>query len=177
MNGDNEYLEAALEAPSLDSNLESNKELARADGSLFNARAPRYINQRETWQHRVIAFLKAEGYTNKEIADRTGYSALVIGNIIRQPCIVELIRQELSKAGRSALSNVLSEEEAIKSIEKLIELRNGAESQEVQRKAANDHLNRIYGCPNQSITHTQQTDLDKLTDAELLKIAMRGKNN
>jgi hypothetical protein len=121
--------------------------------------------------------LKAEGYNNLEIAERTGYTAVSVSNILRQPWIVELIAEEQKKQGRTALEAVLNEEQAVECFQTLIDLRKTAESQEVQRKAANDLLNRMYGMPNQSITHTQKLNLDNLTDEELAKIVVKGRSN
>lgn len=149
----------------------------RANQPLYNGRPPKWLYQRERWGHREMAFLAAMGYGVAEIAERTQHKESTVSNILRQPWIVELIAQEQALEARKGIRAVLNEDKAIECCEKLSTLMETANSQEVQRKAANDLLNRIYGMPNQSVTHTQKKDLNNLTDEELAKIVANGREN
>ncbi len=139
---------------------------SRLDSQCHGQRDPHYTIKREKFEHRVIAMLKVAGNTNKEIAEQTGFSPVAISNILRQPWIQDLMRQEQARSCRTVVQEVL-EAAALPSVEKLIEVRDKAPSMDVQRKAANDLLDRIYGRPNQPISHTQAVDPSSLTDEEI----------
>jgi DNA-binding MarR family transcriptional regulator len=147
-----------------------------APPDLFNARQPVYELQAERPEHRIICFLSAQGYSITEIAQKTGWTKVMVGYIVKQPWAKALILKEIHEKGGNAVALVL-QREALPSIEKLIELRDSDESQkETQRKAANDLLDRIYGKAAQLIVH-QQADLDELSDEELAKLATQGRRN
>lgn len=148
-----------------------------APPDLFKARQPMYVLQAERPEHRVICFLSAQGYSISEIADKTGWTKVMIGYIVKQDWAKKLILEEIHKAGGNAVATVL-QREALPSIEKLIEIRDSNEVQaETQRKAAVDLLDRIYGKAAQPIIHSQVADLDELTDEELAKIVSQGRKN
>ena len=175
-------------SPASDSTIESNesKELLygrmeqpinAAPPDLFNARQPQYTLQAERPEHRVICFLSAQGYSITEIAERTGWTKVMIGYLVKQPFAKKLILEEIHKAGGDAVALTL-QREALPSIEKLIEIRDSDKVQaETQRKAAVDLLDRIYGKCAQPIIHAQAANLDELTDEELAKIVTAGKRN
>lgn len=150
----------------------------RLDNPCHGQREPYYNNKREQPQHRHIGLLKAQGLTNKEIAEETGYTPVAVSNILRQPWIQDLIYQEMRRAGRDAVRETL-EVQALPSIQKLIELRDDVEvyakNPDIARKAANDLLDRVYGKPNQPITRTEKVELDSLTDQQLAEIVKNGK--
>lgn len=144
--------------------------------SFHNARDPQYTLFREKPEHRVVCYLKAQGLNHKEIAERTGYTTVAIAYICAQKWAQELIAEELTQAGRSRVEYILSEQ-AVPSLEKLITLRDDPEvNKEVQRKAANDLLDRIFGKPNQPITH-KTIDPNELSNEELARIARGSPTN
>lgn len=55
------------------------------------------------------------------------------------------------------IAQLLSKLETEASIAKLVELRDGADKQELQRQCANDLLNRAWGMPAQSVQVTSET--------------------
>ena len=55
------------------------------------------------------------------------------------------------------VAQILAKIETQKSIAKLVELRDGADKQELQRQCANDLLNRAWGLPAQSVQITSET--------------------
>lgn len=146
---------------------------------LFNRyELPDYITQNyktEKIEHRVIAFLKSQGFSNREIAERTGYSPVSVGHIVRLPWVRDLVLDEIKKAGRSAVEEVLSSS-VLDSVHTLIDIRDSDKSANKDRIAAAKYLiDRVYGCPNQPITHKEEKpDLSKLSDEELAQIATKG---
>lgn len=134
-----------------------------------NARDPYYHIQREKPEHRIVLYLKAEGYSHREIAEISGLTTVAISNIIRQPWAQEELLRIIQSHGEPAVETILKGE-AVNSVFKLIELRDSGESpRETQRKAANDILDRLFGKPNQPVQHSGNLDLAKLSDAELAK--------
>jgi hypothetical protein len=142
-----------------------------ADRDLVGGHTPPYYrNKKERPHQRAIAFMAASGMSHKEISDQLGFSPAAIAAICRQPWARQLIVEEIRKAGRDTVREVL-QSAALDSVFKLIEIRDKEECQpETQRKAACDLLDRVYGKPNQPITHTSKVELDKLTDEELATI-------
>lgn len=140
---------------------------------LHNPADPRWILKREREEHRIIVFLKAQGHTNGEIAQRTGYCKATVANVCKQPWARSIILAEITKAGRDQVETVL-QGEALESVLKLIDIRDStAAPVETQRKAANDILDRVYGKPNTPVTHSD-ADVKTLTDKQLMEIARRG---
>lgn len=150
----------------------------RLSSSYHGQKAPYHTLKREQPQHREIALLKAQGLTNKEIADCTGYSPVTIAYVTKQPWAVDLIIQEQRSAGRNGVQRAL-QQIALPAVEKLIELMEDTTIQsktpDTTRKAANDLLNRIYGMPSQSIIHSEKVELDKMTDQELADFVAKGR--
>lgn len=173
MNGDpnillSDYVEATQPSARNDSNPEPRP--------LFNGRDPQYVLQAERPVHRAIVFLAAQGLSYVEIAQQLGMSAPAVGYIVKQPWAEEEILKQIHSNGGDAVATVLSQQ-ALPSVMKLIELRDSEEVQkEVQRKAANDLLDRIFGKPNQPVTHRQE-DLAEMTDAELQAIVAKQQKN
>ncbi len=140
---------------------------------LHNPCDPRHILKREKLEHRVIVYLKSQGMTYGEIANRTGFCKATVANVCKQPWARSIILAEITKAGRDEVETVL-QGEALESVLKLIDIRDSEKAPiEVQRKAANDILDRVYGKPNTPVTHSD-IDAKSLTDKQLMEIARRG---
>ena len=181
-----EYVEATGAAPSgvheMNSTLEGPPS-ARAEGPaqneprpLFNGREPAYTLQAERPVHRAIVFLAAQGLSYVEIAQQLGMSPPAVGYIVKQPWAEEEILKQIHQNGGEAVEIVLKQQ-ALPSVMKLIELRDSEEvAAEVQRKSANDLLDRIFGKPNQPVTHRQE-DLAEMSDAELQAIVAKQQKN
>lgn len=135
---------------------------------LHNGRQPFYTIKHERLEHRVILYLKAEGHSNVEIAQITGFTPVAVSNIVRQPWAQDEVLRIIRSHGEDAVETTLKGA-ALDSVLKLIDLRESPKAgPEVQRKAANDLLDRLFGKPNQRIEH-QNIDVSKVPDAELLK--------
>lgn len=140
---------------------------------LHNPADPRHTLKREKLEHRVIIYLKSQGMTYGEIAQRTGYCKATVANVCKQPWARSIILAEITKAGRDQVETVL-QGEALESVLKLIDIRDSEKAPvETQRKAANDILDRVYGKPNQPVQHSD-VDAKTLTDKQLMEIARRG---
>lgn len=143
---------------------------------LFNAREPAYLLQAERPVHRAIIWLAAQGLSYVEIAERLGVSPPMVHYVTKQPWAEEAILQAIHQNGGDAVAAVL-QAEALPSVKKLIQLRDDAEApREVQRKSANDLLDRLFGKCVQPIVH-QQADLEQLSDKELQELVSRGRAN
>ncbi|HEY5960950.1 MAG TPA: hypothetical protein VIV60_30550 [Polyangiaceae bacterium] len=134
---------------------------------------PHWRTVREKPIHRAVIFLKAQGLSNREISTRLGIHWVTVCNIVRQPWAAKQIVEEIAKAGRGEVETLL-EGAVADSIVKLINLRDDDDApKDVQRKSANDLLDRFYGKPNQKII-TASVDPNDLSDAELAEIARKG---
>lgn len=142
----------------------------------FNGRDPSYVLKSERPVHRAIAFLAAQGLSYIEVAERLGISPVTVQYVVKQPWCEAEILEIIHKNGGDQVALVL-QAEALPSVKKLIEIRDSEESnKEVQRKAANDLLDRIYGKACQPILHRSE-ELEQLSDQELEAMVNRGKRN
>lgn len=143
---------------------------------LHNAGRPAVDLQREKPIHRAIVFLKAQGRSNREIADMLEVTPTMVAYVVKQPWAHQMIVDEIGSAGRCEVE-VLLQGEVADSVRKLIELRDSDDApKEVQRKSANDILDRFYGKPNQRITH-ERAEMSGLDDVELARIVKEGTRN
>lgn len=178
----NEYTEAVLMPQESRSKIEHDRE-AKASFALqqdvkpIEGKDAFYDIKSERGEHRVICFLKAQGHSNIEIANKTGFHPVSISNILRQPRAKQLIAEEIARAGRDQIEVMLSSS-AADSIQTLLEIRDSAKARASDRaNAAKDLLDRFLGKPKQAIDITSRTDASQLSDAELAKIASQGQAN
>lgn len=134
---------------------------------LVNPLEPAYVLQHEKYEHRIVAFMKAQGLNDKEIAEKTGLHTVTIGYIKKQPWFEKLVLSEIHKKGEEALA-VLSAA-TVESAKALIAIMREAENLETKRKACNDILDRRYGKPNQPMSMSGKS-ADELSNEELAKI-------
>lgn len=141
---------------------ETGREIPRLHGALD----PRYGVQHEKPEHRMMVMLKAAGYSNKEIADQTGYSSPTVGYIMKQPWAEKMLLERVHGTADKAMKVLqdAAEEAALR----LVAIAESAKNEEVKRKANNDILDRKYGKPNQPYTYNEKPAED-LSDAELAK--------
>lgn len=103
-------------------------------------------------EHRLIVYLKAQGFSNKEVSDKTGYTQAWVSQITRQPWFRLRLVQELREAGIDQVQLVLKGN-ALDSIFTLVELRDDLQAPKAVRKAAADSLlDRYLGKPMQRIS-------------------------
>ena len=100
-------------------------------------------------EHRLIVYLKAQGFSNKEVSDKTGYTQPWVSQITRQPWFRLRLVQELREAGVDQIQQVLKSN-ALDSIFTLVDLRDDPQAPKSVRKAAADSLlDRYLGKPTQ----------------------------
>ncbi len=100
-------------------------------------------------EHRLIVYLKAQGFSNKEVSDKTGYTQAWVSQITRQPWFRLRLVQELREAGIDQIQQVLKSN-ALDSIFTLVDLRDDVQAPKAVRKAAADSLlDRYLGKPTQ----------------------------
>lgn len=142
---------------------------------LFNGRQPHYPIMHERMEHRVICFLKAQGFSNVEIAEQTGFSAVAVSNIIRQPWAQKRILDIIHDSGQNAVQQLLASE-AYESVQRLVIERDNPNARPSERIAAADKLlDRALGKPSQPLDHTIQSKIDDLSDDELERIVQAGR--
>ncbi len=131
--------------------------------------------RKEAVGHRIVAYLKAQGFSNIEIAVRTGYHTSYVSQVTRMPWVQEVIRKQLDESGRNAVNELLKAS-TYDSVCTLIAVRDDPDTQARDKIAAsNSILDRVFGKANQPITHHQVKDLPTLSDAELEAIANANK--
>lgn len=102
-------------------------------------------------EHRIMVYLKAQGYTNREIAQATGYTEAWISQITRQGWFKERLTAEIREAGLDPVKAFLSAE-ALPSLEVLTAIRDNENAPAASRiTAANSVLDRVFGKPTQHI--------------------------
>lgn len=102
----------------------------------------------QSW-HRMAAHMLVAGNTNKEIASAAGVCEATISGLRAQRWFQDLCATIANGTGKEILGALKSE--ALASVEKLVELRSGAESERVQLSAAIAILEHSEGKPVQKI--------------------------
>ncbi len=153
---------------------------ASGDGSYLHDE-PNLAIIREKPEHRMIVYLKAQGHSNKEVADRTGYTQAWISQLTRQPWFRLRLVHELKEAGVDAIESVLKSS-ALDSVFTLIDLRDDASAPKAVRSAcANSLLDRFRGKPVQTVQHEEKrlpkTSEISAIDSELAELDSQLKPN
>lgn len=125
---------------------------------LHNDSKPNLGIKREKPEHRVILWLKAQGKSNKEIAELTGNTQPWVSQILRQPWARTRILQIIKENGLDEVQTLL-QSTTIDSLYTLIEVRDSGKAKPSERTAAaNALLDRALGKPVVSViaetTHT-----------------------
>ena len=135
--------------------------------ALYGDRKPNLVVEHEQPMHRAVIFLKAQGLSNNEIARRTGFSPPWISQVLRQPWARLRLIQELTTAGRDAVSTLIKAS-AEDSVYTLIEVRDNPKSKGSEKiAAANALLDRQFGKPTQHV-ETQITNVTSAASIEEL---------
>ena len=130
---------------------------------LFNGREPNFAILTEKPEHRIIILLKGQGFSNIEIAEKTGYTNVWVGQILRQPWAKEALVREIQSTGRDEIQTFL-QGAALDSLHTLVQLRDDAKVENSVRRAAADSLaDRYLGKATQkvdSVTTVRTTSND-----------------
>ena len=156
------------EAPKCGSNLEQDQGHSSPRLPLHNTLEPAYETKTEKGYHRLVAFLVAEGYNDKEIAAKVDRSPVTISYLRKQPHIERLIVELIHGRGDAAMDKLhkAAEEAADALISNLREAVAEGCLGEV-RQTANSILDRKYGKPNQPTTVTTRKTVEEMTVAEI----------
>lgn len=144
------------------------QEMLNTPGMLHNPTLPLYIRTHEQAHHRLFIYLKAQGLSNKEIAERTEYNVATVNDVLKQPWARTLLVEELRIAGRDALQGLIASkyEDAVCTLVEVMEDKKQPGNTRVT--AANSILNRGLGNPTQPLAVSNLTDLKSLADEELI---------
>lgn len=147
---------------------------------LYGEHIPRWVLQRERPEHRIIIMLASTGMGAAEISEHLRFVGhdvhkVTVANLLKQPWAMEQVLLEIERAGREPVRQML-QGESLDAAQRLVELAKEAKSEETKRKANNDILDRVFGKPNQPITH-EVKDPSELSDEELAKIAQQSRRN
>lgn len=108
--------------------------------------------QKEGPTHRMAVLLKAQGRTNREIAEALDVNENTIAIVLRTPWARMRLLDEINRAARPGIQALL-EAEAPKSVLTLIEMRDNEKAKPSERiTAANSLLDRFLGKPAQTVT-------------------------
>lgn len=137
---------------------------------LSNDKPPNLTILHERPEHRIMVYLKGQGLSNKEIADRCGYGYQWVCQIVRQPWFRKAFLAEVKAAGAPAVETFLKGE-VLNSIVTLVEIRDDTKAKEATRvAAANAILDRALGRPMQHIkTEQMPTNTDAQQEMEKLE--------
>lgn len=116
--------------------------------------------------HILMCYMKAEGLSNKEIAKRTNYSNVQVGNICRQPWFRERFLQITREAGIDDVTAFL-QGEVMNCVETLVELREtGTKDDAVRLAAVNATLDRALGKPTVTVKNETSLNLSSATSSK-----------
>lgn len=127
-------------------------------GVLFNEKTPNLAILHEKPEHRLLLWMKAQGSSNKEIAENSGYTMSWLSQLFRQPWAQTRLLEMMNAAGADRVTTLIKSA-AEDSVMTLIELRDDPKvSDATRRSAADSLLDRYLGKPAQSVTVTQTTN-------------------
>jgi hypothetical protein len=158
--------------------VDGSEEYVKSGDALHNDRAPHYGIKHQKPEHRIVILLKAQGNTNKEIANVTGLTPVSIANILRQPWARKQLVEEINSAGRNEVVQMFKGA-ALDVAERMIEIVNNPESRDSDKISAGHMiLDRLFGKPNQPMeVNLNDSSLKSMSDEQLLKIATGNGSN
>lgn len=144
---------------------------------LHNDRKPFYALKSEKPEHRIAILLKAQGNSNREIAQIMGITPVSVANILRQPWARKQLLEEINRAGRNEVIQVFKGA-ALDVAEAVVAIVNDPEAK-ANDKISASHLilDRLFGKATQPMDISlNDSKLKTMSDAELLKIATGATN-
>ena len=146
---------------------------APKNSGLFNAREPNLAILHEKPEHRLLLWMKAQGASNRQIAQESGYTEPWLSQLFRQPWAQERLVEMMRDAGMDVVQGLLKAA-APDSVLKLIELRDApATPPAVVRATCVDLIENYLGKPTQRVevqaNNTTKMDIREI-DAELASL-------
>lgn len=136
------------------------------------------LKNEQVW-HRMAAFMLLSGRTNSEIALAANVTVQQVSNVRSQRWFQELLATLANETGADITGLIASE--AAASLEKLVQLRDYAESERIQFGAALALLEQANGKPTQKVissvtTHRASSPTEEFAQIEQELAALRSKN-
>lgn len=127
-------------------NAESFDQYSQRVDSLFGDK-PAYVNlKKELPEHRQMLWLRLNGHNVKETAAIVGYTPQHVSAVCKQPWFREAFVKLSTQMGRDSVESFL-QGEIIPTLERLVHLRDHAESDAVKKASCDSILDRIRGKP------------------------------
>lgn len=114
--------------------------------ALFGDSGAYQVYKAEKPEHRLMLWLRLNGHTVKETATLTGYTPQTVSQVCKQSWFREAFCRLSTEMGKDVVQTLL-EGEVVPTIERLIALRDGAESDAVRKAACDSILDRFMGKP------------------------------
>jgi hypothetical protein len=125
--------------------------------------------RKERPEHRQILWLRLNGHNVKETAGITGYTPQHVSTICKQPWFREAFVKLSTQMGRDSVENFL-QGEIIPTLERLVYLRDNAESDAVRKASCDSILDRIRGKPVARVETKHSGSIDtNVYDGERLR--------
>ena len=128
---------------------------------LFGATKSYRKYKHEKPEHRLMLWLRLNGHNNKEIASIAGYSPQVVSQVAKQPWFQEAFCRLSSEMGKDSVETYL-EGEIVPTLQRLVQLRDGAESDAVRKAACDSILDRIRGKPTVRVESRVSGQIDNV---------------
>lgn len=120
---------------------------------------------KEKPEHRIVMFLKAQGYSNREICRMMNFSDAWVSQLVRQEWFQRRLVKELNESGRDSVEAIL-QGEVRDSIQTLVEIRDSPLAKNSDRATcAMNILDRVLGKPIQR--NETRLEVTKNKDAEI----------
>jgi len=134
----------------------------------FNPREPNLAILHEKPEHRLLMWMKAQGASNREIAQQAGYTDAWISQLMRQPWAQKTLVEMMTEAGMDITQQLLKSA-CPDSVLKLIDLRDDPKTPPaVVRASCVDLIQQYLGKPKQQVeiqsknqTNLKVEELDK----------------
>jgi len=129
-------------------------------------------------KHMFICHLAARGLSNRQIAEEVGVGESLVGRVLRKPESQAFVAEQMASFCHGQLEQRIKEDclYVRQKLRKLFDDAIAAKKYDVAGKLAKYMEDRYLGTPTAKVEHTQ-IDPDKVSDAELIKIAKSGATN
>jgi hypothetical protein len=136
---------------------------------LHNDVAPQYDVKHEKPEHRLAVFLKAQGFSNREIAAKLGMTTVWVGYALKQPWARRMLLKEIQDQGRDGIHELLKGA-APDCVLTLIDIAADEKAKNSDRCcAATAVLDRFLGKPTQRIESTNTNVTTTMNDVKKMQ--------
>ena len=148
---------------------ESFEQYSQRVDSLFGDKPAYQSYKKERPEHRQMLWLRLNGHNVKETASITGYTPQAVSSICKQPWFREAFVKISTQMGKDSVENFLNGE-IIPTLERLVYLRDHAESDAVKKASCDSILDRIRGKPVAKVETKHSGSIDTTVyDGERLR--------